>query len=95
MVVLSRHAADSLGLNLAGATRLYTQTANGVGSGSAVTLDRVEVQGVRAARVSAAVVDELVGADGLLGMSFLSRFDLSRSNGSLEIKARKRALAAR
>lgn len=90
LVVLSRRAAALLALNLAGAPRLYTQTANGVGSGSAVVLDKVEVQGVRAARVSAAVVDELVGVDGLLGMSFLSRFDLNRSNGVLEIKTRKR-----
>lgn len=94
LVVLSRRAAVSLALNLAGAPRFYTQTANGVGSGSAVVLDKVEVQGVRAARVSAAVVDELVGVDGLLGMSFLSRFDLNRSNGVLEIKARKRSMAA-
>jgi clan AA aspartic protease (TIGR02281 family) len=94
LVVLSRRAAVLLGLNLTGAPRLYTQTANGVGSGSAVVLDLVEVQGVRAARVSAAVVDELVGVDGLLGMSFLSRFDLHRSNGVLEIKARKRPARA-
>lgn len=53
-------------------------------------MDKVEVQGVKAARVPAAVIDGLGSIDGLLGMSFLSRFDLKQAAGLLEITARRR-----
>ncbi len=90
LVVFSRAFADKLKLDTSGAPRLLAQTANGPGTGFAVTVDRVEVQGVKAARVPAAVVDGLGNIEGLLGMSFLSRFDLKQDATELSITARKR-----
>lgn len=89
LVVLSRAFAQRSGISTDGAPVLFAQTANGVTSGALVALDRVELQGVSAARVPAAVVDDLGTIDGLLGMSFLSRFDLRQSDGLLELTARK------
>jgi clan AA aspartic protease (TIGR02281 family) len=90
LVVLSRAFADKLKLDTSSAPRLFAQTANGPTTGFAVTVDKIEVQGVKAARVPAAVVDGLGNIEGLLGMSFLSRFDLKQESAQLEISARKR-----
>jgi aspartyl protease family protein len=89
LVVLSRTFAERAGISTRGAPSLLAQTANGVTSGALVALDRVELQGVHAARVPATVVDTLGKVDGLLGMSFLARFDLRHSEGLLELSARK------
>jgi aspartyl protease family protein len=89
LVVLSRAFAERAGISTRGAPSLLAQTANGVTSGALVALDRVDLQGVHAARVPATVVDNLGGVDGLLGMSFLARFDLRHSEGLLELSARK------
>ena len=88
LVVLSRATAERLGVDLNRAPSLLAQTANGVGRGSAIMLDRVEVQGARTERVTAVAVDGLGKLDGLLGMSFLSRFDLHRSRNVLELSPR-------
>lgn len=90
-VALSRRAAEAIALDVSGKPKLYAQTANGVALGHAVVLDEVAVQGLRAARVRAAVVDNLGEIDGLLGMSFLSRFDFHHAKGVLEIDARHRS----
>lgn len=89
LVVLSRETAERLGVDLTKAPSLFAQTANGVGRGSGIMLERVEVQGARAERVTAAAVDGLGKIDGLLGMSFLSRFDLRRSRDLLELTPRR------
>ena len=75
-------------MDLSRAPSLLAQTANGVGRGAAIMLERVEVQGARAERVTAVAVDGLGKLDGLLGMSFLSRFDLRRSRNLLELSPR-------
>jgi aspartyl protease family protein len=89
LVVLSRAFADRSRISTSGASVLLTQTANGVTSGPLVALDKVELQGVHAARVPATVADNLGSVDGLLGMSFLARFELRHSDGLLELTARK------
>jgi aspartyl protease family protein len=88
LVALSRALADKLGIDTRDAPRLLAQTANGPSTALAVTLDKIELQGVKAARVPAAIVDGLGRVEGLLGMSFLSRFDLKQQDGQLEITAR-------
>ena len=88
LVTLSRRFADRLQIATTGGPSLLAQTANGVTSGALVALDKLELQGIHAARVPAAVVENLGTVDGLLGMSFLSRFDLHRSQGILAIDAR-------
>jgi aspartyl protease family protein len=90
LVVLTQQAANRLQLPLEGAPTLLAQTANGVSSGSAVVLERVAVQGLRASHVPAAVSDGLGDVDGLLGMSFLTRFELWQNGDTLKISTRKR-----
>ena len=67
---------------------MLLQTANGPRPGHLITVQAIEVQGVKAARVPAVVIDDLGGGiDGLLGLSFLSRFDLKQTRGTFEIAA--------
>jgi clan AA aspartic protease (TIGR02281 family) len=94
--------ATSVAIGPALATRLgiviseppfMVDTANGPTSARPVILDSVAVQGASASRVNAVVMQHLPeGVDGLLGLSFLSRFDmkLDRQTGQLELSARNR-----
>jgi clan AA aspartic protease (TIGR02281 family) len=94
-VALSASFAGRLGLEAQGATVLV-QTANGPVTARPVVLDAVAVQGASAARVSALVMDTLpTGVDGLLGLSFLSRFQvkLDRAERRLELTASRRKTA--
>jgi aspartyl protease family protein len=90
MVVLSHALADKLKIETRDAPTLVAETANGRTTGAAVLLDKVEVQGVKAVRVPGTVVEGLGKVEGLLGMSFLSRFDLKQDGKGLEISARPR-----
>jgi clan AA aspartic protease (TIGR02281 family) len=88
LVVLARSFARQIGVDDNGG-KILAQTANGVAAGNLTVLDKIELQGVRANRVGAVVVDGLASVDGLLGMSFLTRFDVRHNAGVLEISARK------
>ncbi len=90
MVVLGRHVAQKLQLDLNGAPVLLFQTANGVREGQAVVLDNVAVNGLRTSHVPASISDGLGDVDGLLGMSFLTRFELWQDGATLKISTRKR-----
>jgi clan AA aspartic protease (TIGR02281 family) len=75
-------------------TSVLVQTANGPVTAEPVVLDEVAVQGARASRVSALVMDTLPHQiDGLLGLSFLSRFDVTMNprHRRLELNASRRA----
>jgi aspartyl protease family protein len=89
-VTVSRAFAERAKIDTAHAPSIVLQTANGARTGAVIVLESVEVQGVKAARVPAVVIDDLGGADGLLGLSFLSRFDLKQADGVLEITPRRR-----
>ena len=90
LVVLSTQVAQRLQLDLNGAPLFLAQTANGVSAGTGIVLDRVAVQGLQASQVPAAIVDGLGDIDGLLGMSFLTRFELRQSGDALQLSTRKR-----
>jgi predicted aspartyl protease len=60
-----------------------------VTTGPLVTLERLEVQDAKAFRVAAVVVDDLGKLDGLLGLSFLSRFDIDQRRDAIIVRARK------
>jgi aspartyl protease family protein len=90
LMVLSRKVAEKLQLDLNGAPLLLSQTANGVSSGTGVVLDHVDVHGLRTRHVPAAITDGLGDIDGLLGMSFLTRFELWQDGATLKISTRKR-----
>jgi aspartyl protease family protein len=88
-VAVSPRFARTISLD-ANTASVLVQTANGPATARPVTLDEVAVQGARASRVSALVMDTLPHEiDGLLGLSFLSRFNvrMDRSRGRLEMNA--------
>lgn len=88
-VALSLAFAKRLGLDLRNAPTVLIQSSNGQQTGYVVMLHQVDVQGVKAARVPAVVVEDLGGdIDGLLGLSFLLRFDIKQTDGMFEITAR-------
>lgn len=90
-VTITHAFAQRLRLELEHAPKMLLQTANGVQTGFVITIEKIELQGVKAARVPAVVIDELGdGVDGLLGLSFLSRFELRKADGVLELSARQR-----
>jgi len=87
-VTLTRALADKLGLDLAGAPKVAMQTANGQRDGRFVLMGSLAVDKLIAKRVPAVVIDDLgPGVEGLLGLSFLSRFELRQADGVIEIAA--------
>jgi clan AA aspartic protease (TIGR02281 family) len=88
-VALSSTFARRIGLEAPEGSVLI-QTANGPTTARPITLDAVAIQGASASRVSALVLDSLPEEiDGLLGLSFLSRFEmkLNRQRGRLELSS--------
>jgi len=78
--------ARALGISVdSGLPRVQLSTANGLIQVPAVTLKAVNLKGALAEDVQAVVVDELNGYDGLLGLSFLNRFniDINHAEGKL------------
>lgn len=88
-VAIPRKTSERLGLDLTNAPTGKLATANGVREAQLVVLPSVSVGALKAERVTAVVVDDLPGIDGLLGMSFLSRFEMRQSGGVIELSARK------
>jgi aspartyl protease family protein len=89
-VTLTRAFADKVGVSTSGAPALTLRTANGEKKGSLVSLRNVSLEGLSAKSVPAVVVDDLgPGVDGLLGLSFLMRFELRQANGVVELAARQ------
>ncbi|MDC3982171.1 TIGR02281 family clan AA aspartic protease [Polyangium jinanense] len=85
-VTLPRALAEKLGLHLAGAPKVVLQTANGQKDGLFILVGSIAVDKLAAKRVPAVVVDDLgAGVEGLLGLSFLSRFELKQADGVIEI----------
>jgi len=85
--------AERAKVSLVGASEITLSTANGRAKGRLTHADAVALGRLRAANVPVVVqnVDDTSygsGVDGLLGMSFLSRFDLQMSGGFLEIRTR-------
>ncbi len=93
LVTLSRGFAMRAGVAGMPGQQILLATAAGVRPGDAATIRSVEVQGVKANRVAAVIIEDMPASiDGLLGLSFLARFDLTwdRREGVLTIEARVR-----
>ena len=76
------------------AQEIALATANGLTKGKLVKADKVRLGVLEAANVPVVVqtIDERSygpGVDGLLGMSFLSRFELQMADGFIEIRTRR------
>lgn len=96
-LTLSKRFADQLGVLPTQQRTILLKSATGVHAAHLSVVDLVEVKGTRskgvqAKRVDAAIMDNLLDddIDGLLGLSFLSRFDLEWNwdKGQLVIEAR-------
>lgn len=77
-------------LDLARGASVRVHTANGDAVAYATRLDRISLGGAVAERVAAHIVPGMRGDEALLGMSFLSRFDIAMSGGEMRLRPRKR-----
>jgi len=83
-VSISENFANRLGIRSHSAVR--TQTANGDTVGYLIRLDSIKLGGIEVTNVAALIVPNL-GADVLLGMSFLNRMDVRLHQGTMTIRA--------
>jgi clan AA aspartic protease (TIGR02281 family) len=85
--------ADRAKIPQTDASEINLMTANGLAKAKLSKADKVRLGKLEAANVPVAVqnVDEKsygVGVDGLLGMSFLSRFEVQMADGFIEVRTR-------
>ena len=89
LTTLSRADAQRIGLDYRGGKPTRTTTANGVVNGWRMSLDSVRVGDTTVRDVDAMVVDNDTLPVGLLGMSFLGRFDMHRQGSTLVLRRRR------
>ena len=87
LVSLGQDEALRLGVDLAGARRASTQTANGTVPVWLVTLSSVRVGDLELANVGAAVMPQPMPVV-LLGNSFLTRLQMKRENDVMRLELR-------
>jgi clan AA aspartic protease (TIGR02281 family) len=92
-VSLKASFADRAGIPQTGTSEITLMTANGMAKARLSKADKVQLGKLEATNVPVVVqnVDEKsfgAGVDGLLGMSFLSRFEVQMAGGSIEIRTR-------
>jgi len=86
LVTLSRAEATRIGLDYGSGSAIQSETANGVVRGWRVSLASVSVGDVTVRDVDAMVIDNDTPPVGLLGMSFLGRFDMHRQGSTLVLR---------
>ena len=86
LMTLSRADATRIGLDYRGGRPAKATTVNGVVHGWRVSLASVRVGDVTVRDVDAIVVDNDTLPVGLLGMSFLGRFDMQRQGSTLVLR---------
>jgi len=86
LTTLSRAEATRIGLDYSGSRPATAQTPNGVVHGWRVSLGSVRVGNVTVHDVDAIVIDNDTLPVGLLGMSFLGRFDMQRQGSTLVLR---------
>ena len=93
LVAVSKQFAQNSGIESRKGNEILLSTANGIARGNLVTIDMVRIGGVEAQKVQGVVMqaDNALGEgiDGLLGRSFLARFDVSFERDTLSISTRK------
>jgi len=92
-VTVKKAFAERAGLKIAG-ERIKLNTANGTVDGLLTQAKSVKVRSLESQKVQLVIQlddadDYGGGTDGLIGMSFLSRFDVHMDGKSLRIKPRK------
>lgn len=89
LTTLSRAEARRIGLDYRGGMPAKAATVNGVVNGWRVSLDSVRIGDITVRDVDAMVVDNDTLSVGLLGMSFLGRFDMQRQGSTLVLRRRR------
>lgn len=87
VMTISRKQAKRIGLRYKHGAPGRAATANGMVNGWMVSLDSVRIGTVTERNVQAMVIDADLGV-GLLGMSFLDRFDMERQGSRLVLRRR-------
>jgi aspartyl protease family protein len=89
-VTLSRSFAARVKPRMLSTEAVEMQTANGTSSAALATVDSVKLAGLYASSVPAIVASKSLGegVDGLLGMSFLSRFTVVIQEREIQLKAK-------
>ena len=89
-VMLTRSFADKAKPQMFKTDPVEIQTANGTTSANLATVDSVKLAGVSASSVPTIIAGKSIGdgVDGLLGMSFLSRFTVVISDREIQLKAK-------
>ena len=87
-MALSRPEATRIGVDYSSGRPAKVQTASGEAHGWRVSLDSVRVGEVTVRDVDAIVLDNDTLPVGLLGMSFLNRFDMHRQGPTLVLRRR-------
>jgi clan AA aspartic protease (TIGR02281 family) len=97
VVVLTEALARKLSVDPSSWPEMVVTTAGGLRVVRRGTLDEIDVQSLRARQVPCAIATELPGDVGLLGLSFLSRFDLQfdAARGRVTLAAREAQGAGR
>jgi len=85
VVVLSAADASRLGVDWRQGPRRVMHTANGATAGYLVKLDKVRVGGIELTNVDGVVLEQGLGAIGLLGMSFLNRVEMQRDGQTMTL----------
>jgi clan AA aspartic protease (TIGR02281 family) len=93
-VAMRSKFADRAKVSQVGASDITMATANGLTKAKLTKADKVTLGKLVATNGSVAVLDTDeksygAGVDGLLGMSFLSRFEVQIANGSIEVRTRR------
>lgn len=84
VVALPESLAGRLGLRSNQAQRVHT--ANGETIAYALRVDTVELAGASASNVAAHIVPGMTGDEALLGMSFLSRFEITIAGDEMRLR---------
>jgi len=88
LMALSRPEATRIGLDYRGGRPATVETANGEARGWRVSVGSVRLGEVTVRDVDAIVIDNDALRMGLLGMSFLDRFDMHREGSTLVLRRR-------
>ena len=75
-------------IGLRGGPAYQAQTANGLTLAYATRLDSIRLGGLEARDVAGAIIENPGSDEILLGMSFLSRFDITISDGEMRLRRR-------
>jgi clan AA aspartic protease (TIGR02281 family) len=89
-VTLTQSFANRAKLQMFKTNPVEMQTANGTTSATLATADSVKLEGLYASGVPAVIVSKSLGngVDGLLGMSFLSRFTVAIQDREIQLTAK-------